>query len=230
MADLQQIGASLLAEAERTAREAAPDLEVSTVLTRGERTTGVVRAAEGAQLVAVGRESRRGIERMLTGTATASIATHAPCDVVVVPSFWVGTNPRGRVVVGVKRARDTHDLLAQAFTEAAARSASLRLVMVWHISDPYSDSIEARTHSAEWERNGVVHGSAARVLLQESSEADLLVISRRRLSLPPYGQLGGVGHDVLRLSDVPVQVVPYAPDPAKDEEELVLEEAGAPLK
>ena len=63
-----------------------------------------------------------------------------------------------------------------------------------------------------------------------SGDADLLLISRRRLALPPYGHLGGVGHDLLRLSDLPVQLVPYAPDPAPAEEDLVLEEAGAPLK
>jgi hypothetical protein len=35
-------------------------------------------------------------------------------------------------------------------------------------------------------------------------------------------------HDLLRLSDVPVHVVPYVADEA--DEELVLEEAGVPLK
>ena len=179
----------------------------------------------------VGRESRRGVERLLTGTATASIAAHAPCDVVVVPSFWVDADPHGRVVVGIKSGRNVHELLAQAFSEAAARDALLRLVTAWHLADPYSDSIEVRTHAEDWELNGtevlaevaadwrtaypdvqvetrVVHGPPARVLLQESGDSDLLLISRRRLALPPYGQLGGIGHDLLRLSDVPVQVVP----------------------
>jgi nucleotide-binding universal stress UspA family protein len=252
MADLQQTGVDLLHEAEQTVRQQAPALEVATVLTRGERTTGVVKAAEDAQLLVVGRESRRGIERMLTGTATAGIATHAGCDVVVVPSFWVDADRRGLVVVGIKHGRDTHELLARAFAEAATRGATLRMVNAWHVSDPYFDTIEFRTHSEDWQNHGiqllheistearadypdvpvearVVHGRPARVLLQESAGSDLLVISRRRLALPPYGQLGGVGHDVLRLSDVPVQVVPYVHDPAR-QGELVLEEAGAALK
>jgi len=250
--DLRRIGAELLADAERTARELAPDLEVQTVLTCGERTSGLVKAAEDAQLLVVGRETRHGLERLLSGAATASVAAHAPCDVVVVPSFWVDESAHGRVVVGVKSGRDTHELLSHAFREAAARGASLRIVTAWHVADPYFDRVEVRTHAAEWQRRGVGlldqvtaewriaypdvavetevdHGPAARVLLGASNDADLLVVSRRRLALPPYGQLGGVGHDLLRLSDVPVQVVPYAADAPKLEE-LVLEEAGVPVK
>lgn len=253
LADLHEIGVDLLAAAELTARELAPDLTVDTVLTRGERTTGVVQAAEDAQLVVVGRESRRGIERFLTGTATASIAAHAPTDVVVVPSFWVDSDPHGRVVVGVKSTHNIHELLSQAFSEAAARHASLRLVTAWHLADPYFDTIEARTHADDWERDGlkvlsevtadwrtvypeveletrILHGKATRVLLQASEDSDLLLISRRRLALPPYGQLGGVGHDLLRLSEIPVQVVPYVVDPVTGTEALVLEDAGTPLK
>ena len=251
--DLQRIGAELLADAERTVRAAAPELEVHTALTRGERTGGIVKAAQGAQLLVIGRESRRGIEKLLAGTATASVAAHAPCDVVVVPSFWVEADPYGRVVVGIKSGRDTHELLSQAFTEASARGASLEVVTAWHVADLYFDSIEVRTHADEWEQHGtellvgvtrawrtafpdvpvettVLHGPAARVLLRESSGSDLLVISRRRFGLPPYGQLGGVGHDLLRLSDVPVHVVPYAADDPELDEELVLEEAGTAVK
>jgi nucleotide-binding universal stress UspA family protein len=253
MADLLEVGVDLIERAGKTVRELAPDLAVATVLTRGERTTEVVKAAEDAQVLVVGRESRRGIERLLTGPATASIAAHAHCDVVVVPSFWVDSYPHGCVVAGVKSSHNTAELLSHAFSEATARHVSLRLVTAWHLADPYSDSIEARTHAADWEQNGkealaevtadwrtafpqveveirVVHGRAARVLLHASEDSDLLLISRRRLALPPYGQLGGVGHDLLRLSEIPVQVVPYVADPVTENEELVLEEAGTPLK
>lgn len=253
LSDLEQVGTEILEQEEKAVRRMAPDLTVSTVLTHGERSTGVVKAAEAAQLVVIGRETRRGIDRMLTGTTTAAVAAHAPCDVVVVPSFWVDAHQRNRVVVGLKSRHNCSELLSQAFSEAAARNASLVVVMAWQVSDPYSDRIESRTHADEWETNGreliaevttdwhtaypevgveprVVHGAPARVLLEHSSESDLLVISRRRFPLPPYGHLGGVGHSLLRLSDVPVHVVPYAADPPGQDQELVLESAGVPLK
>jgi nucleotide-binding universal stress UspA family protein len=252
LSELRSVGESILEREVETVASLAPDLDIDTVLARGERDQGVVRAAEDAQLLVVGRETRQGLDRLLTGTTTARVASHAPCDVVVVPSFWVDTHRRGRVVVGLKSRRNSRELLARAFAEAASRDAALRVVMAWELADPYFDRIELRTHADEWEANGrdlvvevtadwrtaypdvtvetkVVHGQAAKVLLQASGDSDLLIISRRRLAIPPYGHLGGIGHSLLRLSDVPVQVVPYAADPAVAED-LVLEAAGAPLK
>ena len=112
----------------------------------------------------------------------------------------------------------------------------LVVVTAWQVADPYFDRVEERTHAQDWEAEGrkvvleitadwrtafpdvametrIVHGPAARVLLDASADSDLLVISRRRFALPPHGRLGAVGHDLLRLSDVPVQVVPYTADP-----------------
>jgi nucleotide-binding universal stress UspA family protein len=253
LADLHRIGQEVLDEAARTVQEAAPDLEVTTAIAHGDRRSGVVDAAEGAQLVVVGRETRRGLDRVLTGTVTAGVATHASCDVVVVPSFWVELPEHGRVVVGLKSRRNSHELLAEAFAEASARDAVLVVVTAWQLVDPYFDREEGRTHAREWEDEGrkvvtevtadwrtvypdveleirIVHGPAARVLLDVSADSDLLVISRRRLAFPASGRLGAVGHDLLRLSDVPVHVVPYVVDPSPDTESLVLEEAGTPLK
>jgi nucleotide-binding universal stress UspA family protein len=252
LSELRSVGESILEREVETVRGLAPDLDVDSVLARGERDHGVVCAAEDAQLLVVGRETRQGLDRLLTGTTTARVASHAPCDVVVVPSFWVDRRRRGRVVVGLKSRRNSRELLARAFAEAASRDAALRVVMAWEVADPYFDRIELRTHADEWEANGrelivevtadwrtaypdvtvettVVHGQAAKVLLQASGDSDLLIISRRKLALPPYGHLGGIGHSLLRLSDVPVHVVPYAAD-AADAEDLVLEAEGAPLR
>jgi nucleotide-binding universal stress UspA family protein len=253
LSDLHRIGIEVLDRATETVRELAPDLEVSSVIAHGDRSDGLVNAAGDAQLVVVGRETRRGLDRVLTGTVTAGVAARASCDVVVVPSFWVDRYSRRRVVVGLKSRHNAHELLAEAFAEAAVRDAGLVVVTAWRVADPYFDRIEARTHAQEWKEEGhkvvaeltadwrtmypdvsvetrIVHGPAARVLLDASEDSDLLVISRRRLALPPYGRLGAVGHDLLRLSDVPVHVVPYTADSSADIDALVLEEAGAPLK
>jgi len=252
LADLHRIGREVLEEAAQSVQELDPDLELSTVIAHGERRDGVVRAAEDAQLVVVGRETRRGLDRVLTGTVTAGVAARASCHVVVVPSFWVDDTHHGRVVVGLKSRHNAHELLAEAFAEAAARDDVLVVVTAWQLADSYFDRIEGRTNAAEWEEEGrrvvadvsrdwrtvypdvatetrIVHGSAARVLLDASEESDLLVISRRRLALPPYGRLGAVGHDLLRLSDVPVHVVPYVAEPSADAEALALNHGGRGL-
>lgn len=197
---------------------------------------GIVQAAASAQLVVVGRETRHGVERFFTGTLTAPVAAHAPCDVVVVPSDWTDSRPRHRVVVGLESRRHCRELLAQAFFEAVARDAELVVVMVWDVADPYSDRFDLRTHAAQWEANGrkvvaevtadwrtaypdieietrVEHGTPARVLLRASADSDLLLVSRRRLALPPYGHLGGIVHSLLQLTEVPVRVVPNATEP-----------------
>ena len=231
LSDLRRVGSSILDQERAAVRRLADDLEVSTVLTQGERSAGIVQAAAGAALVVVGRETRGGFERLLTGATTTGVAAHASCDIVVVPSFWTEAHPRGRVVVGVKSRKSAQGVLARAFAEASARGATLLVVMAWRLADPYFDRIETRTHADDWARNGeqmldevtadwraaypdvaveteVVHGAPARVLLAASGESDLLVVSRRRFPVPPYGHLGGVGHSLLRLSEVPVLVVP----------------------
>ena len=105
-------------------------------------------AASGHEVLILERSSG------LTGTTTAAVAAHAPCDVVVVPSFWTADHVRGRVVVGVKSRANLHELLSQAFAEAASRHAELIVVTAWEVADPYFDRIEFRTHAEEWERNG----------------------------------------------------------------------------
>jgi nucleotide-binding universal stress UspA family protein len=253
LADLHGLGLKVLDQASDAVRDVAPDLELTTVLAHGERSDALLKLSEDAQLVVVGRETRRGLDRVLTGTVTAGVAARASCDVVVVPSFWMDRYSRRRVVVGLKSRHNAHELLAEAFAEASTRNAVLVVVTAWRVADPYFDRVEARAHASEWQVEGrkvvteltadwrtvypnvsvetrIVHGPAARVLLDASKGSDLLVLSRRRLALPPFGRLGAVGHDLLRLSDVPVHVVPYTADQSTDTDALVLQEAGAPLK
>ncbi|GAB3262328.1 universal stress protein [Nocardioides dilutus] len=252
--DLREVAASILDGAVRVVRDIAPDLEVSTRLSAGSRSGAIIEAAQDAQLVVVGRETQHGVDRILVGAVTAGVAAHAPCEVAVVPSFWSGEHARARVVVALKSRSNAPAVLGEAFTQARARGARLTIVTAWELPDPYLDRIELRTHADEWEAEGrrviedvvapyradfadveidvrVQHGRAADVLLAASRDSDLLVLSRRRHAVPPFGHLGGVTHAVLRTSDVPVLVVPFLGAAAESgEDTLVLEESGAPVK
>ncbi len=252
-AELETVGSSILHDARETARHLAPELVVTTKLARGSRSAALVEAAEDAQLVVVGRESRHGVDRLLTGATTAAVAGRAACDAVVVPSFWTDEHRRGRVVAGIKTQTQAHELLGTAFAEASALGATLTIVTAWELADPYLDRIEARTHSDEWEAEGrevlstlltdwrarfpdvpidiqIKHGRAGTVLLAASRESDLLVLCRRRHGLHLHGHLGGVAYALLQASDVPVLVVPATVTDAGPAADLKLEEAGTPLK
>ncbi len=251
--DFRDAGQELLDAAVEKARGLAPDLDVLGTLAVGRRSDALAESARAAGLLVLGRETRTGVDRFLTGTTTAAAAAHAPCDVVVVPSFWTEPASSRKVVVGVRSVHDAGDAVARAMAEAAWRQCPLTAVMAWHVPDVYLDRIESRTHADEWRANGtadltglvaplrplhpevtvdlaVVHGRPAPVLLSAAEDADLLVVTRRHFTLPPHERLGGVAHAVLRLSDVPVLVVPSGHHGADDTPELVLEAAGAPVK
>ena len=69
--DLRGIGADILDQELNTAQGLAPDLTITTELALMDRSGGIVKAAESAQLVVVRRETRRGLDRLLTGTFTS---------------------------------------------------------------------------------------------------------------------------------------------------------------
>jgi len=233
--DVKRVGTALLDEAAAVAHRLDPQVEVVTHLAPGPAAAALVELSALAQLEVIGRESRRGLDRVLTGATTAAVAARAQCEVVVVPSFWMAEQSKGRVVAGIK-AWPTHELLRQAFGETSARGASLTLVTAWQLPDPYLDRIELRTRADDWRAEGqrllddvtadwrtaypdvlvqtrIDHGAAANVLLRASGESDLLIVSRRHHALPRHDHLGGVVHALLRLSDVPVLVVPWSPRP-----------------
>lgn len=248
--EIRALAMGVLSNARQTAEELAPELPVETMLGHGSSARVIVEAAADAQLVVVGRETRHGVERLFVGATTAGVAARASCDVAVVPQDWTGEHPRGRVVVGIKDQSRAHELLGTAFAEASARGASLTLVTAWTMADPYLDHIEPRVHTADWEEQGrtalgeltadwravypevavevrVQHGRAARVLHEQSQDADLLVVARHRSALHGHGHLGGVAYALVQSADVPVLVV--APVRTSEEDELpafTLEDAG----
>jgi nucleotide-binding universal stress UspA family protein len=242
---------------ERTAQEArslAPGLAVTTNLAHGGRIAAITDAATHAQLVVVGRETRRGMERVLTGATTAGVASRAHCPVVVVPGDWHpkdGTEPGGRVLVGIRTRADATDLMSTAHCWASLHNGTITALHAWELPDAVMDHIEARTHVEEWQSRGerlldealadwrhrhpdvpvetrVVHGHPASVLAAAAKEADLVMV-RRTHEHRPFDHLGGTVRALLLACPSPVEVVPthLARVPEGD---LVLEESGHLVK
>ena len=229
-ADLTETGLSILKDADRVARAAAPDVDVETRLVRGSRVPRIVEDASDAQLLVVGQD-RSFLERLVSGRTAAGVAVRSSCPVEQVASDWQATPGHGAVVVGVESAQDATPLLAQAVSLAAARRARLVVLHAWKMPTGYDDIIESRVAAADIERRftadiepllaaqrahfpevpvevRVVHDRPAHALVRASEDADLLVLMRRPHLMPDAWHLGGTALAVLRAAQCTVRIVP----------------------
>jgi nucleotide-binding universal stress UspA family protein len=67
------------------AQEGVPAVDVERTIAPGGAAARLLDAAEGADLVVVGRRGLGGFGRLLLGSVSEHVARHAPCPVVVVP-------------------------------------------------------------------------------------------------------------------------------------------------
>ncbi len=210
-----------------------PGLAVTTKVVMGSRVDALVRHTEDAALLVVGAAPQGMLERVWTGSTVTGIAARSTCPVVIVPTSPGHLAPTGRILVGLKRPRHADRLLANAFALAHQARAQLVILHAWHLMSPYDDAITVRAGDPAWTTEqtllieerlidlrmsypdvevqvDLVHGQAAYALVTQSTQADLLLISR-----PAHGglvhHLGATARAVLRESACPVGVVPPAP-------------------
>jgi nucleotide-binding universal stress UspA family protein len=250
--DFEQLGHRLLREATAIVTDLSPDCEVSVVLRTGPTVATLLHEAEGAAVLVLGREHRPRVGTVFTGSTTVGAAARAGCPVVCVPPTWSPDATRRRVVVGVRAAAQSTELLGHAFASAQSRGARLVALHAWKLPGSYDDIIETRTHADDHAREteaaidpvleahrlrhpdvevelSVVHEQPARALLRAAEGADLMVLGRRDHGLPLGSHLGGTARTLLREAGCPVEVVP--PEELPDQlEDLVLEEAGSVRK
>jgi nucleotide-binding universal stress UspA family protein len=228
--ELEATGRKIL---ERAATEAA-DLvgreRVVTSLVRGSRVPSLVRAAEHAVVVVLGREDIRLVERLVTVATTIGVASRSARPTIAVPPGWAEPAETLPVVVGLKSTDHARGLLRRGFETAAGHGAPLVVVHAWELPSGYGDMIadrvgreewharlasQAEPHLAEWRAAfpdvrvelRIVHGQPARVLQAATAGAGLLLVVRRLYGFPG-GHLGGTGRTLLRSSACPVEVVP----------------------
>ncbi|MFE7507297.1 universal stress protein [Promicromonospora sp. NPDC057488] len=247
--DLRSSGELILDRAVSQARAAAPDVAVHPLLCRGPRVTELVAAAATGGLLVIGRETRRGPERVVAGATTAKVVARVAVPVVVVPADWQGTRRNG-VVAGVKSYPGDGELLARAFGAAAVRHTTLRLVQVADVADLAPDADTAaevdalvdagdrmlRQAARDWSaafpeipvESVVLPGRPAEVLVGVAADAHLLLVARPHRDLRHPVRLGRTPRDALASSGTPVEVVPLRGDPTVAP--LVLERSGEFLK
>jgi nucleotide-binding universal stress UspA family protein len=251
--DLRTAGERILDKALAEAHAAAPDVPFESLIGRGPRVAELVAAATPGELMVLGREARRGADRLLAGATTAGVAARARVPVAVVAADWRDGDHR-RVVVGIKSPASDGKLLGRAFALASGRHAVLRAVHVTRAPGHTAETAEYGPAAAvpgevvgdgastletivrDWSavfpdvevETLAVQGSPAEALVDAAVDADVLMVARPHRGLRHLARLGRTPRAVLGLSDTPVEIVPLTGDPAPAP--LVLEISGEILK
>jgi len=230
---LREIARSVLADAERHARDLTDDMvEVEAFLGHGPRVPAILDRCTDAFRVVVGQRAAAA-KRFFTGSTTTGVAAHAPCPVVCVPAAWTPTGEHGPVVAGVDGSTASGAVLAVAAEEASTRRARLTVLHAWRPEGQYDAAIGSRVLADRW-RTEADRGLAElaggladehpdlqvdRVLAYElprtalvdaSGGAQLIVVGRTGASRPFGVLLGSVARTLIRAAECPVLVVPVS--------------------
>jgi nucleotide-binding universal stress UspA family protein len=217
-------------------------LEVRSVLVEEDAAAGLLRVAEGADLLVVGSRGHGGFVGLLMGSVSQRCASHAPCSVAVVPSRWVA-NAAGRIVVGVDGSEASYGALHWAVAEAARRSASLDVVNAYdydRVAAPIAATLVVDQAELEKASRALVEEmvagvlgrsgpqpstvevissscGAARALIETANGADLLVVGSRGRGSIRGLLLGSVSQQCVHHARCPVVVTRSSRRPEPEE-------------
>ncbi|HEX8866833.1 MAG TPA: universal stress protein, partial [Lentzea sp.] len=217
-----------VAKAIAAVQEVAPAVEIDTHVQVNTPAWLLELESRTAALVVVGSRGLGGFTGLLIGSVAVALAGHARCPVVVVRGE---ENDLGPVVVGVNGSPENWLVVDRAFEEARARGVGLVAVHAWH--PPLGTARIAESVGIVWseldvvreafvaqrleacadrhpgvrvERH-VVHGSAARHLVEHSAGASLLVVGSRGTGGLRGMLLGSTSQAVVRHAPCPVLLV-----------------------
>jgi len=210
-----------------------PGLVVTTGLVDDSAAAALIDESNDADVVVMGAHGVSAFSTLLAGSTTMTVATHAHCPMVAVPSGPAEAFGGHGVVVGVDGSEPSDHALDFAFREAAETDVPLTAVLAW--MDPVAPSVAAAafpTHEepTEWLRQAnqelltwaepwarkypdvalhlrVVHEHPVRALVAVAHGAQLLVVGCRGRGAVRSMLLGSVSHGVLHLASCPVSVV-----------------------
>ncbi|MFI9450796.1 universal stress protein [Amycolatopsis sp. NPDC052450] len=229
---LTEQGRDVLAAAAEAAREAAPEVDVTTELRGGAAAEHLIGRSASAESIVLGSRGLGGFTGLLVGSIAVAVATHGHCPVIVVR----GTErPQDApVVVGVDGSPTSDAALAFAFDAAAARGTRLVAVRAW--SDFAVDTAWKFVAALDWEsihsvetwlvdqqldayrskypdvpvQGVVVRDRPAHTLLEHSENAQLVVVGSRGRGGFRGLLLGSTSQALIHHSASPVAVVPPA--------------------
>lgn len=221
----------LAAVAERL-KSAHPDLRVETAVLAGPTASALSELSDKASLLVVGGRGRGGLAGQLLGSVALGVLAHAHCPVLVVRGDREQDTERVMVGVDVADPATGPEVMEFAFKEAAARKANLYAFYAWE--DPalftYGSKLPQAHHAAalKWGREGlarvvepwqlmfpevrvsseVLAGLPAKLLVESTDLADLVVIGGKARDRKDGMRVGGIAHTVLHHAHCPVAIVP----------------------
>ena len=233
-AEAAKRGTGIVAEAAAIAREAYPDLEVTSALPSGKAPAKVfLEEAEHAHAVVLGAKGEGGFGNLALGSVSLQVVGHAASPVIIVDHITTGHR---RVVVGADGSPHSTAALAYAFQAASLRKARLLVLHAWSMPhqpeppvliDPDPDEI-AKKHQHELEEQisglrkqypevevteDLLRDAPIPALTRASDRADLLVLGSRGRGGFHGLALGSVSHQLLHYSACPIAIVRPRPEP-----------------
>jgi len=217
-----------LAIAAAQVAEVAPDVVVSSEVTAGAPAALLVALSTDVQLVVVGHRGLGGFAGLLLGSVGSAVAAHAACPVVVVRDT---DDPQrdGPVVVGIDGSSRGDAVLAFAVEAAVARRVPLRAVHAWLdsvvpfiVNEPVDWDVVAAKETdivtrslAGWREKYpdlrvepvLTHTRPAHALMENSGDAQLVVVGSRGRGGLAGMTLGSVSQALLRHAECPIAVV-----------------------
>jgi nucleotide-binding universal stress UspA family protein len=171
-----------------------------------------------ASTVVVGASGRTGPIAGVLGSVTTAVAHRAEVPVVVVPAMWEGEAMK-KIVVGLDGSATSDAALRWAVEEARLGGAELVAVHVW--SYPYSGGPrEAMRQDAQQQLDEslaaadagkvtakLIEGHVAGALIDESADADLLVVGSHGRGGFTSMLLGSVSRTAVQHAKCPVAVI-----------------------
>ncbi|NUS73125.1 MAG: universal stress protein [Corynebacteriales bacterium] len=227
---LDEAAVSLLSAAKATISELAPEVTVISESVEGTASSVLLTAAEKANLVVLGRRGTGGFGNILIGSTAVHVTRHAACPTAVVP-LPHDQSKRDWIVTGIDGSAHSQDTLELAFQESSLRRAPLRVVRAWShpVLDapaldlpfpPLPEDLVAEQERvvgetvAGWSEKYpdvhvervVVKRHVVRALLENSHDAQLLIVGARGEGGFAGLLLGSVSEALVRHAECPVIV------------------------
>ena len=226
VAGLRQDAEKIVKHAVEQVRAQDPELEVRVDIAEKYPPDLLTERSADASLIVLGTGHHGPVTRAVMGSVSTQVAAAADVPVVVVcgpPPLGGGT---GTVVAGVKPDETAQPVLAFAFDHAARHGLAVRAVLCWRATG-LTDATHLPDRAKRWLSEALAgwreqypevpvtavaeRTEAAPALIEESSNANLLVVGRHGRTPRLGSVLGSVSQAAIHHAVRPVAVVPVTP-------------------